>query len=236
MAERRNRRTSGATRSTGKGSGGDIIDVTFDDYEPPRAEYMGEEPRKGVYRFKLANVARHTSGEGNESIRWIFECADEPYTGWAGFMYTGLPGSESWFRTQNNVRALQGGAEKAVKLNLDDPSKFIKAAKVVLGKVVMEEYNGDLRAKLRTVVPDDGTVKSTRPPADDDEYEDDEYEDAPEDDDEDLDEDDADEDADDADDDDEDEDEDDDEPEPEPAPRRRAKKTAPAARTRRTRR
>lgn len=233
---------------------GNVIDIDFDDYEPPRSEYMGEEPQKGVYRFALVDVKKHTSGEGNESIQWIFDCQDEPYRGWSGFMYTGLPASESFFRTQHNVRALQGGKTKALKLDLDNPEKFIKSAKVVLGRVVMEEYQNEYRAKLRTVAPNDDSVKSTKPVLEDDEDED--FEDFEDDDDDDIDEEadeeaegvdeddddfddeDDDEDGDDGDeeDDDEEDEEDDEEepePEPEPTPKRRKvsakKEKTPAA-------
>lgn len=222
----------------------DVIDIDFDGYEPPRAEYMGEDPRPGVYRFALQGVSRHTSeNSGNDSIRWIFICEDEPYAGWAAFVYTGLPGSDNYFRTQNAVRALQGGTTKAVSLNLDDPEKFLASCKVVLGRVKGEEYNGEIRGKLTTVAPDDGSVKSTAPLdeddedlEDEDEYEDDidddadedvddEDDDDAEDDEEEDDEDDEDEDAEDE----EDDEEDEEEPEPEPAPRRRRAAPAKAA-------
>jgi len=232
------------TRRASTKKAGDVIEVDFEGYEPPRSEYMGPEPRKGVYRFKATDVKRHLTDNGNESIRWIFECQDGAYAGWAGFMYTGLPGSENFFRTQHTVRALQGGAEKAVKLDLEDPTLFLKKAKVVLGRVVMEEYAGDMRAKLRTVTPDDPSIKSTVPIIDediDDEYEevedeDDEYDDEEEDGedteeegDEEDDEDDEDLDDDEEDDDEEDDDEGEEEPEPEPVkPARRRAKPAPA--------
>lgn len=246
--QRRTRAAAGTTRRAKAAPKADVIDIDFEGYEPPRADYMGEDPRPGVYRFALRGVSRHTSdNSGNDSIRWIFICEDEPYAGWAAFVYTGLPDSDNFFRTQHIVRALQGGNTKKVQLNLDDPEKFLAACKVVLGRVKGEEYNGEIRGKLTTVAPDDGSVKSTAPDyeddedlEDEDEYEDDidddadeevddEDDDDAEDDEEEDDEDDEDEDAEDEDDEEDDEEEEEDEPEPEPAPRRRrASKAAPA--------
>jgi hypothetical protein len=219
-----------------------VIEITFgDDYEPPTSEYFGEEPRPGVYRFRAIRVEKHTKEEtGSETVHWAFSCEDEPYAGWTGHMYTGLPGSESFYRTQHIVRALQGGTTKDVTLNLDNPEAFLKKAKVVLGRVMAEEYNGDIRGRLSRVAPDDGTVKSTKPSADDedDEFEDDgfeeeddedseeDFDEEDEDDDEDEeDEDDEDDEEDDEEDDDEDDDEEDEEPEP-PAKKSKAKSKA----------
>ena len=231
------------SKKTSKTKPSNVIEVNFDDYEAPRNEYMGDEPRRGVYRFQLDSVNLHTKEEnGNQTIHWTFECTDEPYKGWRGHMYTGLPGTESFQRTQDVVRAVQGGKEKGIKLDLDNPEKFIAAAKIVLGRVTSEEYNEEIRGRLNRVSPDDGTVKSTKPEPEDDEEDDDGFEDD-EDEEEDDDAEDAEDDDDEEDDeDDEDDDEDDDEeeeeePEPEPVKKKaKAKKAAPAKATTRTKR
>lgn len=229
------------TSSKAKAKASSVIEIIFgDDYEPPTTEYFGEEPRAGVYRFKAVQVQKHTKEEtGSESIHWTLACQDEPYIGWAGHVYTGLPGSESFFRTQHMVRALQSGKTKDVKLDLDNPEAFLKKAAVVLGRVVSEEYGGDMRGKLTRVAPDDGTVKSTKPldeDEDDDGFDDDEDDELDEDEDEEDEEEDEDEDEEDEEeeDDDEDEDEEDEEDEDEeppapPARKRAAKGKAKAA-------
>lgn len=230
------------TSSKAKAKASSVIEIIFgDDYEPPTTEYFGEEPRAGVYRFKAVQVQKHTKEEtGSESIHWTLACQDEPYIGWAGHVYTGLPGSESFFRTQHMVRALQSGKTKDVKLDLDNPEAFLKKAAVVLGRVVSEEYGGDMRGKLTRVAPDDGTVKSTKPldedeDEDDDGFDDDEDDELDEDEDEeeeDEDEDEDEEDEEEEDDDDEDEEDEEDEDEEPPAPparKRAAKGKAKAA-------
>jgi hypothetical protein len=256
------RRTS--ARAAAKSSAR-ILEISFgDNYEEPRGEYMGEDPRPGVYRFKLQQVGEHRNrADTNTTLRWIFNCIDEPYAGWGGFLYTDIdPASEFFYKTQHTTRAVMGGTPKnAVKLNLDNPEPFLKAAKVVLGRVVNEENRstGEVRPSLSRVAPDDPNVTTGGALADDDDYddEDDEYtedlegdEDADETDEEDGD-DEGDEDEYDDEEGDEDdeegdeEDEDEPEPEPEPAPKRRssrtaktapAKKAAPAKSTRRARR
>jgi hypothetical protein len=247
------RKATGTKRAAAKTAR--ILEVSFDGYEPPRGEYMGEDPRPGVYRFELQNVGAHMNRAGdNESIQWIFSCVDEPYAGWGGFMWTDIdPESEYFFRTQHNIRAVLGDVPKGtVKLDLDNPEKFIKAAKVVLGRVVNEENRetGEVRPRLSRVAPDDPNLVTGGGEVDDEE--DDEYdelddevddgdEDADVDDEGDEDDTDEEDDEDDEEDDDEEgdeEDEEDEEPEPEPAPKRsrRAAKSAPAAKKASTRR
>lgn len=257
VATRRTARKAAGTRRTAAKSAARILEVSFDGYEPPRGEYMGDDPRPGVYRFELQSVGAHMNKAGtNETIRWIFSCVDEPYAGWAGFIYTDIdPESEYFYKTQHNVRAVTGGVPKgSVKLNLDDPTAFIKAAKVVLGRVVMEEnrQTGETRPSLSRVAPDDPNLVTGGEPADEDDDEYDELDDEVDEADEDVDDEGDEEDTDEEDDEDEEEDDDeegdeedeeDDEPEPEPAPapktrRRAAAKTAaaPAKKAARTRR
>lgn len=246
----RTRRTSGTTTRTKS----DIITVDFDDYEGDGNVYMGDDPRPGVYGFELVKVERHVAqSSGNKGIKWTFACTDPSYEGWFGFMYSDTNPEGSKWKTQQILKAVQGGQEKPVKLDLAKPEKFIASCQPVVGRVVADAYEDDAgevqsRAKLNRVVAESAAPK--RGKAKDEETEDDEYyedEETEEDadgfdeedddddgfDDEDGDEEDEDEEGDvDEDEGDEDEEE---EPEPEPAPRRRraapAKKAAPAKRT-----
>lgn len=233
---RRTTRTTSRAKAAPKGN---VIEVTFEDYVPSQS-YMGEEPRPGIYRFELRNVEQHTSGEGNVSIRWTFVCTDAPYKGWIGSMYTNMDQDGSRWKTQQNVAALLGKTT-AVTLDLDNPEKFLKACKIVIGRVVADEYNGEMRGKLRTVAADDGTVKSTKPSLDDDEDPDDEdidedeeeeeeddFDDEDEEEEEDEDDEEDDEEEEDEEDEDDDEDEEEEEEEEEPAPPARRARRTPA--------
>lgn len=225
-----------------KGSSNHVIDVDFDDYDATQESqggYYGEEPRRGLYRFKLVSVGWYTADNGNESIRWIFRMLDEPYAGWNGYRYTNMEAARS--QTQQIMRALQNGQEKPVRLDLDDEkavAKFIKKAVEVRGAVRTEEYNGEIRGKLVAVMPLNETehlAKKNNKKVDEDE--DDDFEDSEdeeleedEDEDEDFEEDEGSDEDEDDDDDDDDDDEDEDEEEEEPAPpvKAKKKKAAPA--------
>ena len=129
--------------------------VDFDDYTPQQYdEYDGDEPRPGWYTFELQKVAWY--GEDQETIRWIFVIADGPYAGWAGFVYSNMD-TTKW-KTQETVRALQGGKESKVALDLDNDkavAAFIKKAKRVRGKVENQKNREteELRLSLRKVRP-----------------------------------------------------------------------------------
>lgn len=255
---RRSRTSGSTTRAAAKKAASTVIEIDFDDYEGDGNAYMGDDPRPGVYTFRLVNVEAHTAQNGNEGIRWTFECTDPAYAGWRGYMYTNMGTAK--FKTQQIVKAVQGGQEKPVKLDLAKPDKFLASCKEVVGRVVNDQYetdDGEVRssAKLLRVVAESAAPKRSRKPEPEDD-EDDDFEDADDgfedDDEEDFEDDDADEDddaeddevdEDEAEDDEEDDEEEEPEPEPEPAPRRRrastsakatsTKKAAPARRSRR---
>lgn len=221
-----------------------VIEVDYEDYTPER-EYVGEEPRPGLLRLKCVNIEHHTAeSSGNEGIKWTFECTEEPYAGWWGYIYSDLNPEGSKWKTQQTTRALQAGSEKPVKIDLKNPEKFLKSCKEVVGRIINEEYKGEDRAKIRKVMVLDPKTYKKRSASEDEEDDFEEDEDGFEDDEE-AEEDEYDEEEEtdeDEDEDQEDEDEEEEEPEPEPAPaRRRTKKAAPAATkrasaTRRTRR
>lgn len=135
----------------------DVIEVNFDDYEETTV-YMGDDPRAGVYPFRLAKVERHIAqSSGNKGIRWTFICEDPSYEGWAGFMYSNTDADSALFKTQQILAAVQGGNTKPVKLDLANPDKFLATCKPVIGRVKSESYEGDdgevrTSAKLTRVV------------------------------------------------------------------------------------
>jgi Protein of unknown function (DUF669) len=132
-------------------------DVDFDDYEEKeQSGYDGEVPKKGTYTADLISLGEHTSGAGNEGLEWIFEITEGDYKGWRGWVYSNMD-TAKW-KTQQIVKAISGGAEKAVKL---DPgtdadskteNKTVKKAKSVRIRVGRETYDDEPRAKIRTVM------------------------------------------------------------------------------------
>lgn len=249
--------TTRRTRGTGTGAGtrktsrSQVIEVDFDDYEEPEfGEYMGEDPRPGVYAFKLVGVQEHVAqSSGNKGIKWMFVCGEEPYDGWLTSMYSDLNPDGSKWKTQQIVKAVMGGKTENVKLDLKNPDKFLASCVPVLGRVVSDswedEESGEVRtsSKLKRVVADlgDNPRKGKAGKAkdeDDDEYDSDGFEDAEDDEDlddeEDFDDEEADEDTEedgedeDEDADDEDDAEDDEQEEDPPPARRAARKRVPA--------
>lgn len=144
--------------------------IGFDDYEGQQYdEYQGDDPRPGWYTFELQKVGYTDDTE--ESLRWIFVIADGPYAGWPGFVFANFD-STKW-KNQETLRAVQGGAEKAVTLDWGNDKAtqaFVKKAKRVRGKVEMytnpetQEQRLSLR-KVRPLLEDASTKKAA--PADD---------------------------------------------------------------------
>ena len=145
--------------------------IDFGDYNPQQYdEYQGDDPRPGWYTFELQKVGY--TDETEESLRWIFVIADGAYQGWPGFVFANFD-STKW-KNQETLRAVQGGAEKAVSLdwgNEKATAAFVKKAKRVRGKV--ESYTnpetGDTRLSLRKVRPllEDASTTRKGAPADD---------------------------------------------------------------------
>lgn len=129
--------------------------IDFDDYEAPQyEEYVGDDPRPGWYTFELIKVGWND----DDTLRWIFQCVDEPYAGWPGFVYANFdPASTKW-KNQEVARAIQGGAEKKLEVDFDndkDVAGLIKRAKRVKGKVERRtnQDTGEERVQLRKVRP-----------------------------------------------------------------------------------
>lgn len=135
-------------------------DVDFDGYEESTGGYDGEEPKRGNYPGALIQLNEHTAGNGNESLRWVFEITEGDYKGWRGYLYSNMD-SAKW-RTQEITKAIQGGEEKKMSLDPGEEgdreagqnSKTVKKAQPVRIRVQTEEYEGEKRGKIRNVLPD----------------------------------------------------------------------------------
>jgi hypothetical protein len=127
--------------------------IDFDDYEPPTyEEYDGDDPRPGWYTFELSRVG----WSDEDTLRWIFLCTDEPYTGWPGMVFANF-GTTKW-KNQEVARAIQGGRESKLQVDFDNEKEvaaLVKKAKRVRGKVERRRNpeTGDERIVLRKVRP-----------------------------------------------------------------------------------
>lgn len=139
-------------------------EVDFDDYEEREGSgYDGEQPLKGTFDGMLISLKEHTSGNDNEGYEWIFEITEEPYAGWRGWVYSNMD-SAKW-KTQQIVKAIQGGSEERVTLDPTDEgtdSKTVKKAKPVRLRMRKEKYDGEDRAKIARVMPRDGGGKEKK--------------------------------------------------------------------------
>lgn len=137
-------------------------DVDFDDYEERTGGYNGDEPKNGIYDGKLVALAEHTTSD--DALVWIWEITEEPYAGWRGWQYTNM--SSAKWKTQQFTKAISGGDEKPMRLDPADDvkdggdSKTVKKALPVRIRIKQEPYEGEQRARIRTVLPnEDAAVK-----------------------------------------------------------------------------
>jgi hypothetical protein len=130
-------------------------DVGFDDYDESGTGYAGEEPKRGIYDGVLVSLQDHTSASsGAEGLKWVFEITEGSYKGWRGYVYSNLD-STKW-RTQEIVKAIQGGSEKAVKIETTEKgtdSKTVKKAKRVRLNIKVEKYDDEPRGRIRNILP-----------------------------------------------------------------------------------
>lgn len=108
--------------------------------------YSGDLPLPGLYDFKLHSVDDHN----DETVVWVFECTEEPYVGFRGWVYTNGT-SAAWKETQ---------ILEAAGLITKDEDKFdmdykaiVKKASTVRCKLKHETYEGEKRAKITTILP-----------------------------------------------------------------------------------
>lgn len=115
------------------------------------AQYSGAVPKPGIYDFKLHSVGEHTGGEadGEKSV-WVFECTEEPFNGWRGYVYTN-DSSTAWKEVQI-LEAL--GIISSEDDEVDETYESImKKAGPVRCRVTNETYEEEKRGRIKTVLP-----------------------------------------------------------------------------------
>lgn len=162
---RRRAAASSSRRSGGNEGGGRLNrDYSDEEYREPGEGYNGPTPKKGLYPGKLVSINDHTSGEGNESVRWGFELTggtspndngdEESVAGFRDYQYTN--DSTTLWREQQIAVAL-GLTKPNGKLNLTY-AQILKKAKPCTLRIIRERYipedGGDpeWRAKIAAVL------------------------------------------------------------------------------------
>jgi len=124
-------------------------------------QYSGDTPKPGIYDFYLKKVEDHEGGDasGNKLV-WMFECTQEPYAGWAGWVYTNDE-STAWKEVQI-LEALGLLAEGETELDMTHEQMASKGGPVRC-KLINETYEDEKRAKIKTVLPPrDGQTKPSK--------------------------------------------------------------------------
>jgi hypothetical protein len=152
-------------------------DVDTSDYDESKdlsaGGYDGDEPKKGIYDGRLALLNEHTTSGGDESLRWVFEITEEPYAGWRGYGYTNME-STMW-KTEQFTNAIQGNKKGKISLKpgeegdweAGEKSPTVKKAKPVRLRIGSELYEGEKKARLKTVLPMEGGGKKKKDDDDD---------------------------------------------------------------------
>lgn len=147
----------------------DVDTSEYDDSKDIAAGgYDGDEPKKGIYDGKLVMLNEHTSSGGNDGLRWVFEITEEPYAGWRGYGYTNMD-STMW-KTEQFTNAIQGGKKGKIALKPAEEGEYekgaesptVKKAKPVRLRIGSENYEGERRARLRTVLVMEGGGKKKK--------------------------------------------------------------------------
>lgn len=142
------------------------VDTSNYDESKDSGGYNGDEPKRGIYDAVLSGLSEHTSDGGNEGLKWTFDITEEPYEGWRGWVYSNMD-STQW-RTDQIVNAINGGKKGKFVL---DPSekgedaadnKTVKSALPVRVRIKHEEYDGETRAKIRTVLVNEDAGKKSK--------------------------------------------------------------------------
>lgn len=118
--------------------------------------YSGDVPKPGIYDGVLSSCDDHTSGEGNSGTKWVFEITQEPYVGWPGWVYTNET-TAAW----KEMQILEAtGVMKPGETSLDmTHEQIVKKAGPVRLKVKNEQYEGETKGKITTIMaPPGGAV------------------------------------------------------------------------------
>lgn len=116
-----------------------------------RQQYSGEVPKPGIYDFYLKSVEDHEGGEsdGNKLV-WMFECTQEPYVGFAAWVYTNDT-TTAWKEVQVlEATGLLAPGETELDLTHE---QMVKKAGPVRCKIINETYEDEKRGKIKTVLP-----------------------------------------------------------------------------------
>lgn len=140
--------------------------ISFDDYEEREDRgYDGDEPKKGLYDARLVSVDDHESQSGNEGFQWVFEITDGEYKGWRGWTYSNTD-STMW-KTQQIVKAISGQAKDFTLDTEDHGAKTVKKSKALRMRLITEKYEGEPKARIRTLLPAETSKDSDDDPFDD---------------------------------------------------------------------
>lgn len=164
MAERTRRRATGGTsrRSASQSAEGRLNrDYRDEEYREADAGYDGPEPTKGLYTAKLVRIMDHVSGEGNESVRWLWRLADgsvnadgEDVSGWTDSQYT----NENTAWREQAMLVATGVIKPNGKVNLPYDG-IVKKAKPCTVRVGVERYipedggEGQWRGRIQAFLP-----------------------------------------------------------------------------------
>lgn len=133
-------------------------DVDYDDYEEKEGSgYDGEQPRNGIYPGRLVSLKEHESGNSDTSLEWVFEITEGDYEGWRGWSYSNLDGSK--WKTQQYLKAINGGVEKKTSVDPSKHAAIVKKAKPVRLRIKGEKYEGERRARIGSVLPGEASSK-----------------------------------------------------------------------------
>lgn len=177
MAERTRSRRGAAAGSSRRGraesaSGKLNRDYSDEEYREPSEGYQGEQPTKGLYTAELFDIKDHTTGEGNESVRWGFRLAEgsenkhgDDVSGFPDFIYT----TENALWKEQQILVALGIIKPGGKVNLSYDG-IIKKAKPCTVKIGLERYvpeDGDpeWRGRMEAFLPlrdSTGPAKSRR--------------------------------------------------------------------------
>lgn len=170
-----------AAKSKKKKAGGSeyVVDMSGYDPEEERAGggYDGDEPKKGVYEGELVTFNEHTSGEGNEGLRWGFRITEEPYQGWFSYVYSNLEGAE--WKTKQIVHAISGIDDRDVKLvpapegedGAESPTvQKARPVKLQVRREKSQSGDDEWYGRIRTVLPGSGKKKGKKKSKSDDPF------------------------------------------------------------------
>ena len=112
--------------------------------------YQGEQPKPGIYEAVLVLCEEHTAASSDqEGTHWVFEITDGPYTGWRGHQYTN---DDTTLWKQDQILTALGLQEAGGRFE-GTHEGIVKKGGPVRIKTNQEEYEGEKRGRIRTILP-----------------------------------------------------------------------------------